>query len=530
MVTSEPTRQNNLTLLWNQLLEHNLHPEDEFEIAALLESFGWTDKRIMEEFGILNVFQLATELKLLFQSEIAVSSNSYAEKETKWSAFFRYFREFMRGMIFALPMGISVLAMLSLRFSLWSYVNLSTRTATSIAIGTILSFMTAGGFMQSMAKQGYFYIFQDSFRMLRKMVFRLIIVGAIVTVLVSLVGMVLDILYPELPYDMLLIALLFYIVLNTLWLSVAVLYIIRKELWFTLLLVIGIALVYVGFRLVHMNIIVAQLIAMMIVVLLSLFLLRSFLKRAEKEKDRGINPRLPKASVTVYNSAPFFLYGFFYFTLLFMDRVMAWSDNSGIVPFVIWFRGDYELGLDFALIALTIPMGISEIIVSRLMNTVWSSQKDYLAKQYQKMNNNFTLQYRRNIIQMAMVTLINSVVVYFSIHWIFSRHFLFLAGRVQIDSITNQVFLIALIAYSFLSIGLLHSVVLFSLSRADLVMRPIMLAVVVDLVVGFLLSRWFSYPEAVWGLVAGCVTFLVLTSRHAYNVLHHLDYHMYYLS
>ena len=184
-----------------------------------------------------------------------------------------------------------------------------------------------------------------------------------------------------------------------------------------------------------------QLIAMMIVVLLSLFLLRSFLKRAEKEKDRGINPRLPKASVTVYNSAPFFLYGFFYFTLLFMDRVMAWSDNSGIVPFVIWLRGDYELGLDFALIALTIPMGISEIIVSRLMNTVWSSQKDYLAKQYQKMNNNFTLQYRRNIIQMAMVTLINSVVVYFSIHWIFSRHFLFLAGRVQIDSITNQVFL-----------------------------------------------------------------------------------------
>lgn len=523
-------RQAILTELWEKVLERHLRPEDNFEIAALLESFGWTDRRVKEELGVSDVFQLASEIRSLHPVHVDVAVNNYKKREPKWPIVKHYIREFLRGMIFALPMGISVFAMLTLRFSLWSYLDLPTRSATAIAIGTILSFITAGGFMQAMARQGFFYMFQDHYLMMRKMIFRMITTGAVATFVISFVGICLDVVFPELPYDMLFIALLYYIILDALWLSVAVLYILRKELWFTALLTAGIGCVYIGFVLLHLNILLAQVIAMSLIVMASLIMVRYFMYRMETTKDVGINPRLPKVSVTIFNTAPFFVYGALYFTLLFMDRIIAWSDYSAGIPFVIWFRGDYELGLDFALVALTIPMGASEVIVSRMISKVWSSQKDFLADQYKHMNNLFTSEYTRHVSYMAILSLINAICVFTIVHLLFAKHFLFLEGRVTDDWVTNYVFLVALISYSLLAIGLLHSVMLFSLSRAELVLRPIVVAVALNFLVGFLLSRWFGYPEAVWGLFVGCVCFVVLTSKQIYAVFQTLDFHMYYLS
>ncbi|MBW9234278.1 hypothetical protein JQK62_18805, partial [Leptospira santarosai] len=69
------------------------------------------------------------------------------------------------------------------------------------------------------------------------------------------------------------------------------------------------------------------------------------------------------------------LYGFLYFSFLFVDRVNAWSKNEEFMPYVIWFRGQYELGLDFALLTIIIPMGVCEVVVNRLMFDLETSQK-----------------------------------------------------------------------------------------------------------------------------------------------------------
>lgn len=519
-----------LTALWEQVLEKHLHPEDEYEVVALLESFGWTDNRVLAELGLPDVFELARELVDYGRHSIEITANDYTERPSPWSVLKEYISQFIRGTIFALPMVLSIVAMLTLRFSLWSYQYLSTRTATAIAVGTLLSFISVGGFMQAMARQGYFYMFQGHYQMMRKMTLRLIMLGMAVSLLISMVGIALDVIFPELPYDMLAIALLYYLVLNTIWLTVAVLYILRKELWFTVLLTAGIGLVFIGFRVLHVNILLTQLIAMTLIALASLVLLRYFFYRAERANDKGINPPLPRLSVTAYNVAPYFAYGTFYFLLLFIDRVIAWSTHMMSLPFVIWFRGDYELGLDFALVVLTIPMGVSEIIVSRLMTKIWTTQKNYLARDYRRMNGIFTRIYRQNVLVMASLLFVNAVGVYLLVHWILNRHFAVLKGIVYVDGTTNEVFIVALVAYSILALGLLHAVVMFSVSRPELVLRPVMISIAINFLIGFVLTRWFGYSLAVWGLLASSICFVSLTSRNVRHVLNTLDFHMYFLS
>lgn len=521
----------NLVDLWEQVLEKHLNPEDEYEVVALLESFGWTDERVRQQFGVPDVFQLASELRQLGRGAVQTTANSYKAREPVGLLVRKALREFLRGIVFALPMVLSIAAMITVRVSLWSYEFLSTRTATAIAMGTILSFLTVGGFMQAMARQGYFYMFQGYYRMAQRMTFRFIAIGIAVSFAVCATGFALDVLFPEIPYGMLVIASAYYLVLNAIWLTVAVLYIIRREIWFTGLLVVGIVLVYVCFRVLHMNILAAQVIAMLVIAVASVALLQYFFQRgAGKKMDAGINPPLPRFSVTLFNVAPYFFYGVLYFALLFCDRILAWSTHASYIPFVLWFRGDYEMGLDFALVTLIIPMGLSEIVVSRLMTRIWEGQKDYMAGESGRMNDLFSRIYRANVTRMTVLSGVNASVVYVVLRWFLNHYLSSLPGHVHLGPVSNYVLVIALISYTILSVGLLHAVVMFSLSRPWLVIRPVLLSVGVNFCVGFLLTRWIGYPQAVWGLFAGCLCFAIVTTRNVRGVLRQLDYHMYLLS
>jgi hypothetical protein len=90
-----------------------------------------------------------------------------------------------------------------------------------------------------------------------------------------------------------------------------------------------------------------------------------------------------------------------------------------------------------------------------------------------------------------------------------------------------------------LSIALMNAVILFSLSQPNLVIRSIWIPFAVNIVVGFLLSRWMSivfaepasaahgYEYAVIGLLLGSVTFVVMSTRNVLKVMRNLDYYLY---
>ncbi len=95
-----------------------IQPEDHLEIAAILESTGWNDEKVIETFGVHDVFDLSQNLWEIMQSHAVSTSYVSEDKPRSLTVFYQAIRNFIRGAVFALPMAISVFAMLGMGFSL----------------------------------------------------------------------------------------------------------------------------------------------------------------------------------------------------------------------------------------------------------------------------------------------------------------------------------------------------------------------------------------------------------------------------
>jgi hypothetical protein len=515
-----------LDKLLDEVLERHMQPEDRYEIAAILESLGWNDQRALETFGSESIFELASDLWERSQSKVLYTPFSKVQKMGAAQLTMELVRNFLRGLIFAIPMAISVVAMLTLKFSLWSYENLRVDYATGIAIGTILSFITVGGFTQAIARRGFFYIIQGYYNMARRVTFYLIGLGFVLCLLLCALLFLFNLVVNMFPVVIIGIIILYFFFLNSIWLSVTVMYILKKELAFTGLILVGIGIVFVLFELIGLDIIVSQVIALLIVTTISMVLVFYFFREAERKAERGIAPKLPKLSVMMYSTLPYFVYGILYFAFLFVDRVMAWSTNDIYMPYIIWFRGEYELGLDFALLVLMLPMGFSEVVLTKLMMDIEVSQKSYLGEQIDTMNRRFLRMYLNRLWMISGIAAVCGLALY-GLLWLVFRDSESIGLMLFEVQTTHLVFVLSLIAYVFVAVALMNAVIMFSLSQPKFVIQSIWPAFVTNIAAGFLLSRWFGYEYAVVGLLLGSIVFMVLSIRKVIRMLSNLDYYLY---
>ncbi|HBN84425.1 MAG TPA: hypothetical protein DDZ89_11325 [Clostridiales bacterium] len=501
-------------------------PEDEYEIAALLESTGWSDARVKETYGFANVFEMAKTLWRIIRKKRTFNLFTPMTKIRLNEYPLMFFRYFMKGTIFALPMAISVFAMLTIRFSLWSYESYNVEIATSIAIGTILSFLCIGGFTQAIAKQGYGYIRQGYYDMARKATFYFVRLGWILSILVVAVLLMGNFVFGIFPFRMLFLIISYYFILDVIWLSVTIMYVLEKELIFSGLLVLGIFVIYILFRILKMDIILSQLIAMSGVAILGATVAFGIFKRLERKQDHvGIKPELPRKTVILNSVGQYFLYGFSYFAFLFTDRLISWSTDDIYMPFIIWFRGEYELGLDFALLMLIIPMGFVEFIVNEMMVGLLGTQQDYFSYEVDKMYKRYLKIYAKRAVLILVITILSCLLIHRVVMLLGNNRFAFI--NIHISDITYYVFIVAMIGYGFTAISLLNAELLFCLIQPKLANKCIVPALLTNMFVGFILSRWFGHQYAVWGLLVGSLVFLIMSSQKVIKVLKNLDYYLY---
>lgn len=515
----------NLEELISEVLKRRARPEDKLEVAATLESIGWNDKMANDHFGVRDVFELADDCWAAMQNKILFAPAAKVEKLGPVQYFIKVVRSFLRGTIFAWPMAISIAAMLTLRFSLWSYENLSLRDATSISIGTLFSFMVVGGFTQAIARRGFLYVGQGHYQIARRVTYQFVRLGAYVSLGVAFLFILVSRLFIIYPWDMTFIIVLYFLFLSGIWLSVTVMYMLQKELAFTGLITAGIGLVYILFRIVKLDIIVSQIIAVAIVTVASIILAIYFFLKAEMQMEKGIAPVLPRFSILLYTSLPYFIYGFAYFAFLGIDRLIAWSTNSIYMPYIVWFRGEYELGLDFALLVLIVPMGLLEVVVNEIMANLLADQKNYQGSDTQAMNRQYLRFYRKRFLLVALLVAVNAVALYYAVKLLNPMDIV--RADVFSNPVTYFVFVLAIVGYAILAMGLMNSLILFSLAQPKLVYVPMLYGLVTNVFTGFLLSRWVDYSYAVIGLVTGAVVFLFLTTRNVRRVLTNLDYYLY---
>lgn len=517
-------------LLINEIREKTVNPEDSYEIAAIIESLGWNDASAAETFGVSDIFELS---EIIWE---AMNKGSYLEQfaseksENFMASSILYIKSFLRGSIFALPMAISVVSMLTLRFSLWSYENLSTELATSIAIGTILSFVSVGGFTQIIARRGFYYANQGYYQMAKKITYYFVRLGYVVC-FVSLVLLIsVNEFFGYLPGKLMIVSTCYYIFLFSNWLIITITYLLKREFTFTGILTIGIFLVFIFFKILKLDIITSQIIALFFTSIMSLILIIYFFNKEERKAEKGLVPSLPRKSVMLYNLAPYFYYGFLYFSFLFIDRVLAWSTDGNYMPYIIWFRGDYELGLDFGLLMLMIPMGLSEVIINSLMDKLETLQRNSYRDDEVDVNRKYVLFYFKGIAAVSISAAVSSILVY-AVVLVLNKYSTLLRGsKYMFNHTTYFVFTIALIAYSILSVALSNAIILFSLSQSGFVIKPLKYSIIINIVVGFLATRWFGYYFAVIGLLAGTIFFCIITCRNVLKVLDKLDYYLYVIT
>jgi len=524
---NEQQRAERFDQLVGDVLGRHLHLQDPLEAAALLESMGWNDRRVQQEFGMSDVFELAEEIWQTAQRKISFTTFSKAEKPGTIKTLKELSRSFLRGVIFALPMAISVISMLTLKFSLWSFYNLEVEIATSIAIGTILSFMTVGGFTQAIARRGFYYIIQEHFYLARKTTFIFIGIGFALALILSVVILVTDLVFTLFPFRMLFYVIAYYILLNSIWLSVTAMYILRRELAFTGLIMLGIALVFVLYRVLGLDIIFSQIVSISLVSILSAIMLYHFFRVRERESKRSAARQLPRMSIMLYSTIHYFIYGFLYFTFLYIDRVMAWSTNDVYMPYVIWFRGEYELGLDFALLMLILPMGFCEVSVTWFMRDLEARQKMFSGREVDAMNRKYLMVYfRTQLIHIANAVL-SGCLMYWLAFYIDRKYQAAGNDSLLASDVTVFVLVWGIVGYVILSVFLMNAVIMFALSQPKKMNHALLMGLVVNFIVGFLLSRWIDYHYAVFGLIAGSLVAAVLSTIQIVRVIRKLDYYLF---
>ena len=511
------------------VLEQTRSPVDTWAVAATLESRGLRDVDARERYGKRDVFDLADEVYAacrlrLRREDVAAVVEDPPDLALRARRFLRFY---LRGMFFAAPMAIQIGSVLLLGFGLWSFLYFDERQATAVAIGTILSFVVTGGFVQAIGRLGLFYGEQESHVLAMRVCYRLIRIGLVFSGLVGLAWLLLTLVSPQFPLTFVLVALVYYMLLSALWLFMAVLYTLQLRLAIVASSVVGLVVIAAVLAVApHIGIYVAHWIGMVASNALAWACgHRVFKRRAAGVAGETALAKLPRDAILAYSVGPYFGYGVLYFGFLFVDRVIAWS--AGEQQFLVVFRTPYELGLDWALLSLILPVALLEYTINEFSALIIPMQKRFSALDLEAHNRWFQRFYRRQLALLAGFVALSVVLVFNGV--LALRHF---QGSSQVrdffaDPITYEVYFLGALGYALLVWGLMNGVFFFSLSRPFFVLRAIGAGLVAGIAVGFVLSRTIEYWLAAAGLVVGAAVFAAITARYAARVLRELDYYYY---
>lgn len=507
----------------DNLNAQGIRPQDALHAAALLESQGWTDVRAVRA-GYRDVFHMGEALHDATQRQGLRREATPPPEIRGFRLVVRNFVSYLRGMTFALPMLLLSLAVVTLHYSLISYVHYSTSIATAIGIGTIASFLVTGGFSQAIAHEGLFYLSQGLYALGRHLCMRFVRWGIVVAILGWVGAFLANTLLLLLPWPLFWVASLFYVLLAGLWLVASLLYMLEREPAILVILAVGVLVVWASLTYLHLPMMTSQGLGLVAVDLITWGAGLFYFARLERKEDRSIPLEFDRRwSAVVQVSRPFFLYGLVYFAFLFTDRLLAWSAPAAFHPYFLWFQNSYELGLDWALWTFVFPMGLIEVYVDAMFRRIAKRRVTQDVTSLKEFNLSFAREHRRTTIFVAItgvLTIIVTVIV------------LALLGRLGIlpdplrNLVTREAFSLAAPAYLLVAIALQNTLVLFSLNDPGPAVRAVAWSLAVDFVLGFLFSRLVGYQWAAVGLLLGSLTFAILAARFSARVVGRLDFNL----
>src|SRR6185369_4255259 len=327
------------------------------------------------------------------------------------------------------------------------------------------------------------------------------------------------------PWDLFLIGALYYAALSVLWLNWSMVYVTRRRYWIAIVTAAALAVVVILARGFHWSVIAANLAGLVFAAILSFGLG----VRALGGFRRWTPHNPPRLTVLVYSTSRWFLYGLLYNAFIFADRIVAWTARTAredLPPYTFWLSARYELGMDLALIVVILLSGVVEAAVQTFSERLVPVEKSLAGNERERLSDWFRGFYRSRTLLLIPASIVALTIARLGVTAV--AHLPNLDIRIGMTSRSAMIaFWLGAIGYTLLMPALQNTLLLLTLSRIELAVRAVAIALAVNLIVGFTCSRAIHFAGAAAGLVAGAATLLLITWLDVRRTGARLDYHYY---
>ncbi|NIJ45462.1 hypothetical protein FHR24_001930 [Wenyingzhuangia heitensis] len=500
-------------------------------VMAVLESMGIREIDVKEDYHLESLAVLAALifkelLKEEYSDEEMNPSSSEAEAYIKSNRGFNKYKDaikfYIKGLMSVLPIFIQIACVVIFGYAIWVNVGFNDLQSTAVVLSVIWALILTGGFIQMIGRVGSYYWCSlqkvKAYIAMNRLFFKAIRFVLTILLFINVVNFFLH-LY---PYIMILIYSIYTILISILLLCLALMYPIEKR-WtiiFTITTATAIGLFLKFYT--NLHIYLTHWIGISTVILLS-FLVYQWTFRDVKKNKKNEYKRFIRDGVIIYNNNLYFLYGTFLYILVFMDRFLAWSADRGtVIPYVIYYEKDYEIGMDLSIVIFFLVAGVLEysmFVFSKQLNIVLQKLDFYSIAVFKKA---FAYLYFRNLLSFLITSLVAFLFVYGFMHYDWGYKSAFGEG---FPERSYNVLIYGSIGYFCLSWAMLNVLYMFRLNQPKNAVKIVGIAIIIDFVVGAFCSRFISYEYSVLGMLAGMLFFLLGSLYYNYKIFSRIDYY-----
>lgn len=505
------------------------NPVSVLQVSAVIESLGYRHVDCPVEFGKRDIFELSEDVYKICKLKVKPDKRESARRFSLGERIFFFFKHYFSGLALGLPIVTQIAFIAFTGYSLWAWVKFSELQATMVAFGTILSFITTGGFTQVMGREVTYYLSIGNRKAAREIAIRVFNYGLILVVLIALLLYFLNLIFEFFPRRFLYIIFAYYFLLSVLWLSASMIYSAKRKISITVIFSIGTLIVIYLHKFKFLSIHLAHVCGLIVAnVLMYIWARYVFRLKKEERKFGYVSLKVKRPSVLAYVNSPFFKFGFYYFLLLFLDRIISWTAYSKGKFYFFWFRTPYELGMNWALLSFVVTLAVLEYAVNDFSASLIPVQKKFPAFKIKSYNFWYFDFYFKKLAFLILFGVLSIIAVYMVVMRLGDIYQHVKEVREFFASpITFKVYYFASVSYLFVSIGLMNNLFFFTLWKPNFGLNAIRIAVLVDLVVGLLTSRLISWEYGVLGFLAGSFSFAIVSAYHMLKFIRTLDYQYY---
>ena len=488
---------------------------DHWQTMAIVESLGYTDRIIQDEFGFPDILSIG---KYIYERHSPSTSTPVSKPRLNWAKkaiaeLYVFVEQFLRSFVYTIPL-LTLLLLGNVKPTSSSQF-LPPQLAALFTLATLASLITSGGFVQMISRRGEFYLGLGFPRQARRACLSLFGLGVTVTSILALAGLWFGFYRGLFADEYLILGAGYYWLLSIVWMLLAILAL--QWVWGIPLTLIGLTAFFLVLRLkIGLGALEAQIVAMFFTLIVLSTLVVILFRQQSIAKTVSSEIQLPRLSATVYLLAPFFGYGILYFSFIFADRLVAGWAVSSASGLIFAIDSNYQRAMDLALLNFLLIVPLVEYLAYKLI-LYWYEQAKVLTSDRITF---FCKRLRRLYGQFMVVALL-----FFTVSVSFTIGIPTPKSWATINFVLT---LIGCLGYLLLALALLNAIVLFSINLAFSILTSLFPSLLLNLMVGYLMANLLAPEWAVFGLVFGSTAFMLLSSRKVWQAIHNPDY-AYYL-